>query len=114
MKIGNRELEIPVIQGGMGVGVSLSGLAGHVAAFGGVGIISTAQIGFRRPGFSKNPILCNLETIKEEVKQSLFADDMISCIENPKDTTRKLLELIDEFSKVIGNKINTHKSLTFL
>ena len=70
MKIGNRELEIPVIQGGMGVGVSLSGLAGHVAAFGGVGIISTAQIGFRRPGFSKNPILCNLETIKEEVKKA--------------------------------------------
>ena len=55
-----------------------------------------------------------IQTIKEEVKQSLFADDMISCIENPKDTTRKLLELIDEFSKVIGNKINTHKSLTFL
>lgn len=70
MKIGNRELEIPVIQGGMGVGVSLSGLAGHVAASGGVGIISTAQIGFRRPGFSKNPILCNLETIKEEVKKA--------------------------------------------
>ena len=51
---------------------------------------------------------------KEEVKLSLFADDMILCVENPKDTTRKLLELINEYSKVAGNKINTHKSLAFL
>ena len=51
---------------------------------------------------------------KEEVKLSLFADDMILCIENPKDTTRKLLELINEYSKVAGYKINTQKSLAFL
>ena len=44
---------------------------------------------------------------KEEVKLSLFADDMILYIENPKDTIRKLLELISEFSKVAGYKINT-------
>ena len=43
---------------------------------------------------------------KEEVKLSLFADDMILYIENPKDTTRKLLELINEFGKVAGYKIN--------
>ena len=51
---------------------------------------------------------------KEEVKLSLFADDMILCIENPKDSIRKLLELISEFSKVAGYKINTQKSLAFL
>ena len=51
---------------------------------------------------------------KEEVKLSLFADDMILCIENPKDSIRKLLELISEFSKVTGYKINTQKSLAFL
>jgi len=51
---------------------------------------------------------------KEEVKLLLFADDMILYIENPKDTTRKLLELINEYSKVAGYKINTQKSLTFL
>jgi len=44
---------------------------------------------------------------KEEVKLSLFADDMIFYTENPKDTTRKLLELINEYSKVAGYKINT-------
>ena len=51
---------------------------------------------------------------KEEVKLSLFADDMILYIENPKDPTRKLLELITEYSKVVGYKINTWKSLAFL
>ena len=51
---------------------------------------------------------------KEEVKFSLFADDMILYIENPKDSTRKLLELINEYSKVAGYKINTQKSLAFL
>jgi len=51
---------------------------------------------------------------KEEVKLSLFADDMILYIENPKDTTRKSLELINEYSKVAGYKINTQKSLAFL
>ena len=51
---------------------------------------------------------------KEEVKLSLFADDMILYIENPKDTIRKLLELINEFGKVAGYKINTQKSLAFL
>ena len=50
---------------------------------------------------------------KEEVKLSLFADDMIPYIENPKDT-RKLLELISEYSKVAGSKINTQKSLVSL
>ena len=43
-----------------------------------------------------------------------FADDMIHYIENPKDSTRKLLELINEYSKVAGYEINTQKSLAFL
>ena len=51
---------------------------------------------------------------KEKVKLSLFADDMILYIENPKDSIIKLLELISEFSKVAGYKINTQKSLAFL
>ena len=51
---------------------------------------------------------------KEEVKLSLFADDMILYIKKPKDSTRKLLELISEYSKVSGYKINTQKPLAFL
>src|SRR5574337_1101861 len=51
---------------------------------------------------------------KEEVKLSLFTDDMIFYIEKPKDATRKLLELINDYSKVAGYKINTDQSLAFL
>ena len=50
----------------------------------------------------------------EEVKLSVFADDMILYIENPKDAIRKLLEPINEFAKVAGYKINAQKSLAFL
>ena len=56
LRIGDLCAKIPVIQGGMGVGVSLSGLASAVARAGGIGIISTAQIGFKEPDFAKNPI----------------------------------------------------------
>ena len=52
--------------------------------------------------------------IRKEVKLSLFADDMILHIENPKDATRKLLELINEFGKLAGYKVNAQKSLAFL
>ena len=51
---------------------------------------------------------------KEEVKVSLFADDMILYIETPKDATRRLLEVINEFGKVAGYKINAQKFLAFL
>ena len=55
-----------------------------------------------------------IQIAKEEVKLSVFADDMILYIENPEDTTRKLLELINEYSKVAGYKIDSSKSLAFL
>jgi len=51
---------------------------------------------------------------EKEVKLLLFAEDMILCIENAKDSTRKLLEFINEFSIIVGYKINTQKSLAFL
>ena len=55
-----------------------------------------------------------IQTGEEEVKWSLFADDMILYIENPKETISKLLNLISEFSKVAGYKVNTQKPLAFL
>ena len=70
LKIGELTARIPVIQGGMGVGISLSGLAGSVAACGGVGVISTAQIGYRDPEFEKNPIKTNLRVIGEEIQKA--------------------------------------------
>jgi len=68
--IGDLVAKIPVIQGGMGVGVSLSGLAGAVALEGGVGVISTAQIGYREPDFDEHPIETNLRAIKTEIEKA--------------------------------------------
>ena len=70
LKIGDLVAKIPVVQGGMGVGVSLSGLAGAVAKEGGVGIISTAQIGYKEEGFDKDPIGTNLNAIETEVRKA--------------------------------------------
>ena len=70
LKIGNLIAKVPVIQGGMGVGISLSSLAGNVAACGGIGVISTAQIGYRHPNFAQDPIGCNLMAIKEEISKA--------------------------------------------
>ena len=53
LKIGDKITRVPLIQGGMGVGISLGCLAGSVAKEGGIGIISTAQIGYRDPEFDK-------------------------------------------------------------
>ncbi|MDR2464931.1 MAG: nitronate monooxygenase, partial [Streptococcaceae bacterium] len=56
----------PLIQGGMGIGISLSSLAGNVAKQGGIGILSTAQIGYRRDDFEKSSLRANWEAMKEE------------------------------------------------
>lgn len=67
LKIGDLTARVPVIQGGMGVGVSLSSLAGNVAKEGGIGVISTAQIGYREPDFDTDPIGANLRAIGTEI-----------------------------------------------
>ena len=74
--------------------------------------IFTATIQHSFGSFEKTAIraekeIKGIEIGKEEVKLSLFADDMILYIENPKDSTRIVLELINEYSKVAGYKINT-------
>lgn len=63
-------LSIPLIQGGMGVGVSLSSLAGAVAKEGGMGVISTAQIGYDAPDFIGHEMECNLNAIFKHVKRA--------------------------------------------
>ena len=67
LRIGDMVADLPIIQGGMGVGVSRSSLAGAVAAEGGVGIISTAQIGYDEEGFEKDQAGCNLKAIRKHI-----------------------------------------------
>lgn len=70
LKIGNLTAKIPIIQGGMGVGISLSNLAGAVAKEGAIGVISTAQIGFRSPDYDNAPLEANLKAIPEYLKKA--------------------------------------------
>ena len=72
------------------------------------------QNSFRSPSYSKEEKEIQGIQFREEQQFSLFADYIILYIENFKDAIRKLLELISEFSKVTGYKINTEKSLAFL
>ena len=66
--IGDLVVEKPIIQGGMGVGISLHKLAGAVAKAGGMGIISAAQIGFREPDFTTNFVEANVRSIRREMR----------------------------------------------
>lgn len=67
VNIRDRYLDIPLIQGGMGVGISLGGLAGAVAAEGGMGTISAAGVGFREPDFDKDMSAANVRALKKEI-----------------------------------------------
>lgn len=70
IKIGQKESKYPIIQGGMGVGVSMHNLAGNVSKEGGIGIISTADIGYLEEDFEKNPRMANLRAIGKEIKKA--------------------------------------------
>lgn len=70
MKLGNRELALPLIQGGMGVGVSMGGLAGAVAAQGAMGTLSTADAGWNEPDFASHPQQANLRALRREVQRA--------------------------------------------
>jgi len=70
LKIGDLTAKIPIVQGGMGIGVSLANLAAAVANEGGIGTISGVQIGFREPDFLNNPVEANLRAIGKEIKKA--------------------------------------------
>ena len=70
LRIGNKKTRFPVIQGGMGIGISLGRLAGTVAKEGGAGVISAAQIGFQEPDFEENTKEANLRAIRKEYEKA--------------------------------------------
>lgn len=70
LRIGDITLRKPIFQGGMGIGISLSGLAGAVAREGGAGTISAAQIGFMEEDFDENPLKANLRAMEKELEKA--------------------------------------------
>ena len=70
IQIQNRIMKLPIIQGGMGVGISLSSLAGAVAKCGAMGVISAAHPGYNYEGFRKNPIAVNCQALKDHIQRA--------------------------------------------
>lgn len=69
--LGDLEIPVPIFQGGMGIGVSLSGLAAAVSRCGGVGTISAAQIGFLEPDFYTSPMEANIRALQRNIREAL-------------------------------------------
>ena len=96
--IGNLTARIPIIQGGMGVGVSLSGLASAVANNGGIGVISTAGIGMNEPDFFKDFIGANIRALRREIRKArektsgLLGVNIMVALTNFSDMVRISLE----------------------
>ena len=70
LSIGDLTAKMPIVQGGMGVGISLSGLASAVANQGGIGVIAGAMIGMKEPDVAKNPIEANLRALRQELNKA--------------------------------------------
>ena len=70
LRIGDLNVKLPIIQGGMGIGISMSGLAGAVANEGGIGVIAAACIGMFEPDYAKNFIEANIRALKREIKKA--------------------------------------------
>ncbi len=100
MNIKGKELTVPLIQGGMGVGVSLSNLAGNVAKCGGMGVISSVNAGYQEPDFTNNPREANLRALKRHIRQAkeiaqgngLVAVNIMAAVSDYERTCRLAIE----------------------
>lgn len=99
LRIGNKLARVPIIQGGMGVGVSLSGLASAVANQGGIGTISGVQIGFREPDFMTNTNEANIRGLRKEIRiarenspNGILAVNLMVAIENYREMVKAAVE----------------------
>jgi len=98
LKIGGLTTKLPLIQGGMGVGVSLSGLASAVANQGGIGVIATAGIGMLEPDFAGDFLAANMRALKKEIRkarqmtQGIIGVNIMVALSNFADMARTAIE----------------------
>jgi len=98
LKIGNLNVRLPIIQGGMGVGVSLSSLASAVANEGGIGVISAAVIGMNEPDFKTNYLEANIRALKNEIRRAkeltkgILGVNIMVALSNYADMVRTAIE----------------------
>lgn len=97
IQVGEKKSKYPIIQGGMGVGVSLHRLAGAVSKEGGIGVISTADIGYQEPDFATNPMKANLRAIGSEIQKAreIAGEDKILAV-NVMVALRNYAEIVQE------------------
>ena len=105
LRIGEKQLKVPIIQGGMGVGISLGRLAGSVAKEGAVGIISAAQIGYQEPEFDTDARKANLRAIEKEMEKATVI--MIS----HRITSLMQADCIIVMDKGVIQQMGTHEEL---
>src|SRR4030065_338353 len=98
LNIGSLKAKLPIIQGGMGSGISLSGLASAVANEGGVGVIATSGIGMLEPDFSTNWLEANIRALKKEIKKAreltrgILGVNIMVALSNYADMVRTAIE----------------------
>lgn len=97
--IGNLKAQFPIIQGGMGIGVSLNNLAAAVANAGGIGVISAVQNGFAEPDFIKNTLQANIRALKKEIQMArekspkgIIGVNIMTAINHYKETVMAAVE----------------------
>jgi len=98
LRIGSLTAKLPIIQGGMGIGISLSGLASAVANEGGIGVIATAGIGMNEPDFSRNFLEANIRALRKEIRkareltQGILGVNIMVALSNFADMVRIAIE----------------------
>lgn len=106
LKIGELVAKLPIVQGGMGVGISLSGLASAVANQGGIGVIAGAMIGMREPDITKNPIEANVRALKTEISKAreLSPDGILGV---------NIMVALTTFKEMVKASIENHANIIF-
>ena len=105
LRIGNLTARIPVIQGGMGVGISLSGLASAVANQGGIGVIAGAMIGMKEPDVAKDPLTANLRALSTEILKARQMTDGIIGV--------NLMVALTTFTQMVRTAIENRADIIF-
>ena len=105
LKIGELTARIPIIQGGMGVGISLSGLASAVANEGGIGVIAGAMIGMKEADVAQNPIEANLRALRREIQKAREATQGIIGV--------NIMVALTTFADMVRTSIENHADIIF-
>ena len=105
LKIGDLVARTPIVQGGMGVGISLSGLASAVANEGGIGVIAGAMVGMREPDVASNPVEANIRALRREIEKARAATQGIIGV--------NVMVALTTFAEMVRTAIESHADVVF-